>query len=208
VSRPSQAAAQAALDDSSHVASTIALNDQAKAILEAGLTDLDLDFIPSQTNFMMFDTGGSAASIASELSALGYQVRTGWGMPQHIRISTGLVNEMEGFLAALASILATGIRDESIRPTSLAVTAAYPNPFNAVCRVRLSVPTAEPVALSIYDLAGRKVRVLVKGRLGAGDHDLSWDGRDYAGRAVASGTYVLNLIQGEYATTRRLSLVK
>jgi hypothetical protein len=37
---------------------------------------------------------------------------------------------------------------------------------------------------------------------------VTWDGRDHTGRQVASGTYVLNLIQGEYATSSRISLVK
>lgn len=81
ISRPSQAAAQAAFGDSLHVANTVALNDQARAVLEMGFTDLGLDFIPSHANFMMFDTGANAAGIASQLAALGYQVRTGWGMP-------------------------------------------------------------------------------------------------------------------------------
>jgi len=208
VSRPSQAAAEAALDDSVHVADTVALNDQAKAMLETGFTSLGLDFIPSHTNFMMFDTGGSAASIASELSALGYQVRTGWGMPRYIRVSTGLLSETQGFLDALASIMATGVRNDSALPPSLAVNATYPNPFNATCKIELSIPIAEPVRLTIYDLAGRKVRALVAGHLDPGVHQVTWDGRDYAGRNVASGTYVLNLIQGEFAASRRVSLVK
>ena len=208
ISRPSQAAAQAAFDDSLHVADTVALNDQARAMLETGFTDLGLDFIPSHTNFMMFDTGGSAASIASQLSALGYQVRTGWGMPQHIRISTGLLSEMQGFLDALASIMITGVGNDSSLPHCLAVTAIYPNPFNATCRIELSIPVAEPVALTIYDLAGRKIRALATERLDPGVHQLTWDGRDYAGRTVASGIYVLNLVQGEFAVTSRVSLVK
>jgi len=208
ISRPSQAAAQAALDDSAHVTNTISLNDQAKTMLADGFTTLGLDFIPSHTNFMMFDTGGNAAGIASDLSALGYQVRTGWGMPQHIRVSTGLLSEVQGFLDALASLLVSGVSDDPSLPRSLAVNATYPNPFNATCKIKLSIPLAEPVSLTIYDLAGRKIRALETGRLEPGVHQVTWDGRDYAGRNVASGTYVLNLIQGEFAASRRVSFVK
>jgi histidinol-phosphate aminotransferase len=208
ISRPSQAAAQAALGDSAHVADTVALNDQAKALLVAGFNDLGLEFIPSHTNFMMFDTGGNAAGIASALSSLGYQVRTGWGMPQHIRVSTGLLSEVQGFLDALESILVSGVSDDSVPPSALAVAATYPNPFNATCKIKLSIPSGEPVTLTIYDLAGRKIRVLKSGRMGPGVHTVTWDGRDHAGRTVASGTYVLNLIQGEFATSSRVSLVK
>jgi histidinol-phosphate aminotransferase len=208
ISRPSQAAAQAALGDATHVANTVALNDQAKALLETGFTTLNLDFIPSHTNFMMFDTGGNAAGIASELGAWGYQVRYGWGMPRHIRVSTGLLSEVQGFLEALESILVSGVGDDPLLPHTLAVNATYPNPFNATCNIELSIPGTEPVILAIYDVAGRKIRALETARLGPGVHQVTWDGRDHTGRHVASGTYVLNLIQGEYATSSRISLVK
>ncbi len=208
ISRPSQSAAQAALGDSAHVANTVALNDQAKAMLEAGFTTLGLDFIPSHTNFMMFDTGGNAAGIASQLSSLGYQVRTGYGMPQHIRVSTGLLSEVQGFLDALSGIMVSGVSDDPGLPHTLAVNATYPNPFNATCNIKLSIPQAEPVSLTIYDLAGRKIRVLQTGRMTPGVHQVTWDGRDFAGRNVASGTYVLNLIQGEFAASSRVSFVK
>lgn len=115
---------------------------------------------------------------------------------------------MQGFLDALASILITEVRDESSLPRCLAVAAVYPNPFNATCTIELSIPAAEPVTLSIYSLAGRKVRALATGRLEPGVHRVTWDGCDYAGRTVASGIYVLNLVQGEFAVVSRVSLVK
>jgi len=45
-----------------------------------------------------------AENIASQLDTLGYQVRTGWGMPNYIRISIGLMAEMHGFMNALDEI--------------------------------------------------------------------------------------------------------
>ncbi len=41
-----------------------------------------------------------------------------------------------------------------------------------------------------------------------GIQTIFWDGKDYAGRPVASGTYVFNLIQGEFAASRRVAYVK
>jgi len=208
VSRASQAGAETALANLTHVADTVALNDQAKAMLEAGFTGLGLDYIPSETNFMMFDTGTNAAAVASDLAALGYQVRTGWGMPQHIRVSTGTLAEIQGFLDALESILATGVFRDPRVPSGLALNSVYPNPFNATCRVKVSVPDRQPVSLAVFDLAGRKIRSLVNGPLEPGVHHIRWDGRNHVGRAVASGTYLLHLVQGEVATSGRVSLVK
>lgn len=208
ISRASQAAAIAALSDTQHVADTIDLNLQARALLTTGLTSLGLDYIPSEANFLMFDTGTDAGSVASQLAALGYQVRTGWGMPQHIRVSTGTLAEMQGFLDALESILATAVPSSPETPAGLALSSVHPNPFNARCRIRLTVPSREPVSLILYDLAGRKIRSLVERSLSVGVHEIAWDGRNHSGQVVAAGVYILNLVQGEYATSRRVSFVK
>ena len=208
ISRPSQAAAEAALADTGHVTSTVDLNDQAKAMLETGLTDLGLSFIPSHTNFLMFDTGTDAGAISSQLLSLGYQVRTGWSMPQHIRVSTGTLEEMQGFLDALEGILVTGVPSDQGVPHSLAVAAAYPNPFNATCRLRVTIPGTESVNLTIYDMAGRKIQTLVQGPLAQGTHELMWDGKNHGGQTVAAGTYILNLVQGELAASSKISFVK
>jgi histidinol-phosphate aminotransferase len=208
ISRPSQAAAVAALSDLPHVVATIDLNQQARTMLETGFSNLGLEYIPSETNFMMFDTGTSAGPVASQLAAMGYQVRTGWGMPQHIRVSTGTLAEMQGFLEALESILVTSVHDAGEIPGELTLNSVHPNPFNARCQIRLAVPGPDPVSLILYDIAGRKIRSLVQGPLPAGVHEVVWDGRNHAGQMVAAGTYILNLVQGEYATSRRISFVK
>jgi histidinol-phosphate aminotransferase len=208
ISRPSQAAAIAALDDTAHVTATVDLNNQARTLLETGFTNLGLAYIPSETNFMMFDTGTSADGIRSQLASAGYLVRTGWGMPQHIRVSTGLLPEVQGFLDALAAILATDAPGIPSVPVVLAVTAVHPNPFNGRCRIRITVPGGDPVVLTVHDVAGRKVRSLVRRSLTPGVHSIPWDGRDHSGRQVASGAYLLNLVQGEYATTGRVTYVK
>ena len=47
-----------------------------------------------------------------------------------------------------------------------------------------------PVAVGIYDLAGRRMRALHRGREAIGHYELIWDGRDDAGRLVAPGIYL------------------
>lgn len=206
VSRLGQAAAQAALNDTQHVADTITLNHQAKEILITGFIDLGLECIPSETNFMMFDTGTNANWVASELASRGYQVRTGWGMPQHIRVSTGTLEEMNGFIAALNDILGVGVVAET-RP-SVGLNHIYPNPFNSQCTIKITTFGNEKVFLSIYDTSGRKVRTLVNKTLTPGVHRLTWDGRDVHGRRVASGIYIVNLLQGEFAASNRVTLIR
>jgi hypothetical protein len=65
-----------------------------------------------------------------------------------------------------------------------------PNPFNPTTDIHFALDPATPVALRIYDQAGRLKRTLIDWTmLPAGRHGLTWDGRDDSGRAARSGVY-------------------
>ncbi len=83
-----------------------------------------------------------------------------------------------------------------------------PNPFNPSTSIRLVLPVAGPVLLDVYDAAGRRVRELLDETLDPGQHVVTWDGRDDAGRALGSGLYVLRMRAGGASDSRRLLLVK
>ncbi|MBD3232325.1 MAG: aminotransferase class I/II-fold pyridoxal phosphate-dependent enzyme [candidate division Zixibacteria bacterium] len=208
ISNISQAAAIAALDDSEHISNTLTLNDSAKQILIDGFNDMNLDYIPSETNYMMFDTGTNASTIASQLAERGYQVRTGWGMPQHIRVSTGTIEEMNGLIQALREILELGIDDDIWVPVEFGLSSVYPNPFNSRCFIWFSVHNRDKVKITVYDTAGRRVRSLMNRSLNPGRHRIEWDGRNYNGERVASGTYIIRLTQGEMAESTKVTLLK
>ena len=86
-----------------------------------------------------------------------------------------------------------------------------PNPFNASTAISFLIPfrlANEATRLSIYNLAGQLVRVLQAETQQAGEHRLSWDGRDDYGREVASGVYIYRLDVGEWAVHRRMLLLR
>jgi flagellar hook assembly protein FlgD len=64
------------------------------------------------------------------------------------------------------------------------------------------------VRLTVYDLAGRRVRVLCDEWLGAGPHQEDWDGRDAAGREVAAGPYLLQLRTRQGIDVQKIMLAK
>ncbi len=68
------------------------------------------------------------------------------------------------------------------------VLRARPNPFRSETSVALFVPVPGDASLGIYDVAGRRVR-LINAALPAGLTEIVWDGRDGSGRAVAAGMY-------------------
>ena len=60
----------------------------------------------------------------------------------------------------------------------------------------------------MFALTGQRVAVLNEGPQPAGHHRLHWDGRDRAGRPLASGTYLYRLVTGEGVLTRKLTLLR
>ncbi|MGD8397050.1 MAG: FlgD immunoglobulin-like domain containing protein, partial [Candidatus Eiseniibacteriota bacterium] len=94
-------------------------------------------------------------------------------------------------------------------PRATRLLGNVPNPFNPATTVRYELAHAATVRLSIYDEAGRLVRVLVDGApVDAGRHAVRWDGRDGTGREVSSGVYFYRLEAGELASTRRGVLLR
>ncbi len=84
-----------------------------------------------------------------------------------------------------------------------------PNPFNPATTIRYELPEPGRVALRIYDLSGRLVRVLKDAEHEtAGRHEAIWRGLDDAGRAVPSGTYVCRLSVGGHDEAMRMVLVR
>ena len=108
----------------------------------------------------------------------------------------------------------TGIQQSapSGRPTSYALDQNYPNPFNPTTQIRFSVPNASMVSLVVYNILGQRIATLTSGLVAAGEHLATWNGRDQAGRAVASGVYFYRLqatgSDGTFANIKKMLLLK
>jgi flagellar hook assembly protein FlgD len=64
------------------------------------------------------------------------------------------------------------------------------------------------MSLSVYDVAGRLVRVLYHGRRDSGYHRELWDGRDDVGHPLGSGVYFLRLSVDDVVRTSKALLLK
>jgi hypothetical protein len=83
-----------------------------------------------------------------------------------------------------------------------------PNPFVQRTALRFHLPQTEEVVLTVYDPSGRRIATVLDGPLPAGSHSLLWNGRDDAGRPVASGAYIAQLAAGRATAHTHLVLVK
>lgn len=64
------------------------------------------------------------------------------------------------------------------------------------------------VTLSVFDVSGRQVKTLESGQAGAGNHTLSWDCTDDAGRKVSAGVYYVRLDDGTAVKNAKVTIIK
>jgi histidinol-phosphate aminotransferase len=86
------------------------LNRSGLEQLRDGLTALDLTVLPSAANFLLCDLHRPAAPVSDALLRRGVIVRpvANYGLPNHLRISTGTSEQNERLLGAIAAALAGG----------------------------------------------------------------------------------------------------
>jgi minor extracellular serine protease Vpr len=93
-------------------------------------------------------------------------------------------------------------------PASFRLAPSRPNPFNPDTTIEYDLPRGEPVVIRIYDILGREVRTLVNERQAAGFYEVIWNGRNQQGQAVGSGVYLYTLTAGNFAQSRKMTLLK
>jgi hypothetical protein len=123
---------------------------------------------------------------------------------------------------SLSEMVATSVAETPASvPEGFALLQNYPNPFNPTTRIAYMIPsgaggrsqvagsgnmlpsTTYHIRLTIYDLVGRQVAVLVDGVQQPGMHEVVFDARN-----LPSGVYFYRLSAGNFVQTRRLTLVK
>lgn len=111
-----------------------------------------------------------------------------------------------GPAAKLTGVFWVGVQENpevGIRPVDFSLGAPWPNPFNPVTRIPFTLARPEIVKLSVHNLLGQEVAVLVNGVQFAGRHEVAW----HAGRS-ASGTYLITLEAGGRQETRSVTQLR
>jgi hypothetical protein len=123
-----------------------------------------------------------------------------------LRDQVVLSADLDGDLAneAMASTFVISSED-----TSLAITAvipgaggpralvSLPNPFRSSTLIAFTLPQARSVEVAVFDVLGRRVRMLRSGRLAAGEQRIAWDGRRDDGGVAGGGLYFIRVDSGE-----------
>lgn len=111
------------------------------------------------------------------------------------------------------SILQAGVRPvsdmllnvsaESIVPHGFVLAQNYPNPFNPTTTIRYSIPSSARVKLTVHDLLGREIAVLVDKEQQAGWDEVQWDAGGFS-----SGIYYYTIQAGNVVQSKKMSIIK
>jgi hypothetical protein len=85
---------------------------------------------------------------------------------------------------------------------------SVPNPASGESRVEFRLESPQTIHLDVYDVAGRRVRMLESGARPAGQYWSSWDGRMDDGRQAPSGVYFFRLRADNRVTSSRIVRVR
>ena len=93
-------------------------------------------------------------------------------------------------------------------PNEFSLSQNYPNPFNPTTKIDFALPRSADVSITIYNLMGQKVNVLINSNLEYGYHTVIWNGLDQFGSPVASGVYFSELRSKSFRQTKKMLLLK
>ena len=154
--------------------------------LTAGVVALLLQGHPDWTPQDVLDALHATATQSSSPDSL-----MGWGI-------------VRGYDALYSSPL--GVEDQPVAGRRL--VGSHPNPFSPETVVEFAVPSAGPVRLEVFDVAGRLVRVLEQATFPEGAFARRWDGTDDEGNPVASGVYFVRLATAERRASEKVVLLR
>ncbi|HET9326086.1 MAG TPA: FG-GAP-like repeat-containing protein [Candidatus Eisenbacteria bacterium] len=113
-----------------------------------------------------------------------------------------------GFLGSSFATSTVAVEDAGAMPTAAELGPAIPNPFSTESSLSFALPLRCHVEVAVFDLMGRRVRVLERGDRPAGRHRLQWDGRDESGVAQGNGVYLVRMTAADRTFTRKLALAR
>lgn len=79
----------------------------------------------------------------------------------------------------------------------------YPNPFNPMTKLKFQIPKSKFVKLTIFDVTGSEIEILINEELKPGIYEISWDAVNYP-----SGVYFFSIVTNNFTQTKKMILLK
>jgi hypothetical protein len=118
--------------------------------------------------------------------------------------------DVHGNIGPYLTLLPSGIADVPgpAAPRAVFLAPPAPNPARGAVTLRFGLPRAASVELALFDQQGRRVRGLLADERTAGEHIVTWDGRDEDGHALPAGLYFVRFEVEGRAHVARLAVIR
>jgi hypothetical protein len=193
----------------------------------SGSVSLNMD-VPADGEYSLrifYQNGGETQT--AEIKVDGATVVSGLAMPG-IADSTGLsvmtdafnltagshainlaVNQVNvDYIQLIQKVIISSVNKRDGQANDFVLMQNYPNPFNPTTTIRYELASIGKIKLSVYDVLGREIKVLLDVRQAAGSYSVVWDGRDQHGRPVGSGVYLIKMVTDNNRSVKKMLLVK
>ena len=121
------------------------------------------------------------------------------------RIDNYIINS--GFWGSISQMF-LDVGDEAVLPTEYLISKAYPNPFNPVTNIDITVPESGLMQFAIYDILGRQVFEHKQTFDNPGHYRFTWSGKNNYGSTLSSGVYLLTVRFAENYYKQKITLLK
>lgn len=91
----------------------------------------------------------------------------------------------------------------SLIPAEYKIYQNYPNPFNPSTKIKFDVPKLSDVKLTVYDISGKEMEVLINNKLSPGSYEFKWDASK-----LSSSAYFYRIQSQDFIETKRMLLIK
>ena len=98
-------------------------------------------------------------------------------------------------------------------PSDFQLDQNYPNPLainigQTSTVIQFRIPSKEAISINIFNALGQQVRTLADKLYEPGIYQVTWDGKDYAGKLVPSGIYFYELSAGSHRQIKQMILIR
>ena len=93
-------------------------------------------------------------------------------------------------------------------PTNYSLKQNYPNPFNPSTTIEYHIAKSEFVSISIFDLAGNRIKSILNLHVDSGLGYVTWDGKNELGQNVSGGIYLYRIDTPSFSSTKKMILLK
>jgi surface protein len=147
-------------------------------------------------------------SNVSNMDAMFYQASSfnqdlsAWCVPL-VLVPPLYFGNLEGINPVWSTCPASVNNENENTPMEFVLNQNYPNPFNPSTTIDYSIREASDVTITVYNMMGQKIAVLVDEMKSAGSHSVRWNAF-----GNASGMYYYRLEANGVAITRKMNLIK